>query len=320
MHPSLRSSSEPRCLHGYALSAKGARRLLDLSSDPWRAYQTPIDTLIPYFTRQAPDPSKRRKAKPGISTGHLVAFSMEPSVIIQSKELNSDIQAGIGSTWRGVLADSTWDRILRDEGKPVKQLTFADTRNDPAIKARPWTDAKAANSAKGPAHIANEVVSPPIPPDSNPVPEDEPEARRLIDLGLVESPDGESEALTEEEQEVEAARQAAREKAMARIIDNGSFDKQPLQLPKKPANMVGAKGKKKQNPNPLGFNDDQDETLEDHVREEMAAVADSLKKGEKGPKKGGDGKRVGTGPKRIGPKGGALEGAAVGKVNAQEVQ
>lgn len=123
VHPFLHEANEPRCLHGYALSSAGATHLLSLLSDPWTAYQTPIDTMIPSLIR----------------AGKLRAFSLEPAVIIQSKELSSDIQTGVGSPWRGVLADSTWDRILRDEGVDVPQLKWEDVKDDPALKARPWT-------------------------------------------------------------------------------------------------------------------------------------------------------------------------------------
>jgi hypothetical protein len=106
--------------------------LFELFSDPWRAYQTPVDTFVPYLIRES---AVKRKdpEKPLLS-----AFSMEPAVIIQSKDLASDIQTGIGSSWKGLLADSTWDRILRDEEQDVKQLQWDDIKDDPAIKPRPW--------------------------------------------------------------------------------------------------------------------------------------------------------------------------------------
>lgn len=119
---------------------------------------------MPYLTRTTPIvdalDANNKKDKATSSTGtaegdssndHIRAFSMEPPVIIQSKELSSDIQEGIGSTWRGLLADSTWDRILRDEGQYVKQLNWDDIKSDPAIKPRPWVDLGRKKKAKKPA-------------------------------------------------------------------------------------------------------------------------------------------------------------------------
>lgn len=52
------------------------------------------------------------------------AFSVDPQIIVQSKELASDITKGIGSPWRGVLMDSTWERILQDEGVEVPEPVY----------------------------------------------------------------------------------------------------------------------------------------------------------------------------------------------------
>lgn len=41
---------------------------------------------------------------------------MEPPLIIQRKDGPSDIQKGVGSKWRGLLSDSTVERIKRAEG------------------------------------------------------------------------------------------------------------------------------------------------------------------------------------------------------------
>lgn len=170
MHPQLHEATEPRCLHGYALSRRGAERLLRLFSDPWRAYQTPIDTFIPYLTRSATlaaekkakeqknerkkQKSNNSQAEKGEADDHLRAFSLEPAMIIQSKDFSSDIQDGTGSVWKGLLADSTWDRIQRDEGAKVKQLTWSDVKGDPAIRVRPWGDGSIAGPrrATSPGH------------------------------------------------------------------------------------------------------------------------------------------------------------------------
>lgn len=100
LHPGLHQSTAPSCLHGYAVSHSGALKLLASLSDPWTAYQSPIDTCIPQLIAQ-----KR-----------LVSFSLVPPLIIQLKDGPSDIGSGNGSAWRGVLADSTMERIWFEEG------------------------------------------------------------------------------------------------------------------------------------------------------------------------------------------------------------
>ena len=85
-------------------------------SEPWSAYQAPVDNAIPTLMK----------------TGDLTqAFSVDPPLIIQSKDSPSDIQPGTGSSWRGLLSDSTLDRIWRDEGKEVPKLTWEE-----AVKVR----------------------------------------------------------------------------------------------------------------------------------------------------------------------------------------
>ncbi|EGG10632.1 uncharacterized protein MELLADRAFT_103329 [Melampsora larici-populina 98AG31] len=101
-HPNLHRSSEPRCLHAYALSHTGVQKILKYLSDPWIAYQTAIDIALPTL----------------IKSGFLKnAFSIEPAWIIQDKtEFESDVQPlGKGSLWAGYLMDSTWDRVLKYE-------------------------------------------------------------------------------------------------------------------------------------------------------------------------------------------------------------
>nr|AIC33784.1 glycosyltransferase family 25 [Puccinia cf. psidii AE-2014] len=101
-HPNLHKSSQPLCLHGYAVSQRGANKLLKLYNDPWIAFQTPVDTCIPGFIKRG-----------------LISYSVEPPIIIQSKVLESDIQSGKGSKWRGLLADSVMERILKSEGANI---------------------------------------------------------------------------------------------------------------------------------------------------------------------------------------------------------
>ncbi|KAA1133381.1 hypothetical protein PGTUg99_028651 [Puccinia graminis f. sp. tritici] len=121
-HPNLHKSTEPLCLHGYAVSALGSRKLLELYNDPWTSFQTPVDTCIPTFIKLG-----------------LNSFSIEPTIINQSKVLQSDIQSGKGSSWKGLLVDSVAERILKSEGKPVNHtLTREDSKSniDPATLFR----------------------------------------------------------------------------------------------------------------------------------------------------------------------------------------
>ncbi|GAA5988999.1 hypothetical protein JCM10908_006263 [Rhodotorula pacifica] len=120
LHPHLHRSSVPLCLHAYALSSTGASHVLSLLSDPWSAYQTAIDTAVPSF----------------IQFGLLDSFSVEPPLVIQRKEGASDIQAGVGSKWRGLLMDSTVDRIRRAEGKEVIEPVYDEANLDSATVFR----------------------------------------------------------------------------------------------------------------------------------------------------------------------------------------
>ncbi|KAI8461935.1 hypothetical protein BY996DRAFT_6636582 [Phakopsora pachyrhizi] len=120
-HPHLHRSTAPLCLHGYGVSLRGAKRLLELYSDPWIAFQTPVDTCIPTFIKLG-----------------LRSFSVEPTIINQSKILSSDIQLGTGSKWKGLLEDSVIKRILKSEGKDSKEFS-AEQRDgivDPATLFR----------------------------------------------------------------------------------------------------------------------------------------------------------------------------------------
>ncbi|GAA5934989.1 hypothetical protein JCM1841_007076 [Sporobolomyces salmonicolor] len=120
LHPHLHRSSVPLCLHAYALSSAGAQRVLSLLLNPWTAYQTAVDTAVPSF----------------ISFGLLNAFSVEPPLIIQRKDGPSDIQLGIGSKWRGLLMDSTVERIRRANGEAVWEDVYDPAALDPATVFR----------------------------------------------------------------------------------------------------------------------------------------------------------------------------------------
>lgn len=120
LHPHLHKSSVPLCLHAYALSAAGAKRLLALLENPWSAYQTAVDTAVPSF----------------VSFGLLNSFSVEPPLVIQRKDGPSDIQLGIGSKWRGLLMDSTADRVRRFDGLEVFEPVYDESNLDPATVFR----------------------------------------------------------------------------------------------------------------------------------------------------------------------------------------
>jgi hypothetical protein len=98
------------CLHGYVLSLAGATRLLSLLNNPWTAYSTAVDLAVPSF----------------ISFGLLTSFSIDPPLINQRKDGISDISNGTGSRWKGYLRDSTWTRILRDEGQEVTEPEWVE--------------------------------------------------------------------------------------------------------------------------------------------------------------------------------------------------
>ncbi|GAA5909705.1 uncharacterized protein JCM6883_004606 [Sporobolomyces salmoneus] len=120
LHPHLHRSTVPLCLHAYALSHDGARRLLNLLLNPWTAYQTAVDTALPSF----------------IQFELLKSFSIEPPLIIQRKDGPSDIQKGIGSKWRGLLMDSTVERIRKYKGEEVWEDVFDPKALDPATVFR----------------------------------------------------------------------------------------------------------------------------------------------------------------------------------------
>lgn len=98
------------------MTSKGATHLLEYLLSPWSAYQTAIDTYLPTL----------------ISSNLINSFSVEPPLIIQRKEGVSDIQSGTGSRWRGVLMDSTMDRIRKENGEEVKEEVQVEGEKDPA--------------------------------------------------------------------------------------------------------------------------------------------------------------------------------------------
>ncbi|KAK4046730.1 hypothetical protein OIV83_005835 [Microbotryomycetes sp. JL201] len=102
-HPLLHQSVSPMCLHGWSVTQTGAQRIFAHLLDPWKAFMLAVDAAVPTL----------------IKFGQVRAFSVQPPLIIQRKDGPSDLQGGNGSSWKGVLRDSTVDRIRIDEGEDV---------------------------------------------------------------------------------------------------------------------------------------------------------------------------------------------------------
>lgn len=119
------------CLHGYALSSLGAASFNSFLTNPWHAYSTAVDLVVPslLYHHQVPKYS---------------TFSIQPPLIIQRKDSPSSLQAGKGSKWRGLLGDSTVERIKRDEGtwrgKEELGEVFDEDEIDPATAMRERTE------------------------------------------------------------------------------------------------------------------------------------------------------------------------------------
>ncbi|KAJ1310782.1 hypothetical protein OPQ81_009303 [Rhizoctonia solani] len=82
-HDQLHPSHSPKCTHAYALSRKGARRLVQLLRDPSVAYGRPLDAALLDL----------------IQSNLVDAYSVHPSVIIQTKDTPSDIFPGNGKSF-----------------------------------------------------------------------------------------------------------------------------------------------------------------------------------------------------------------------------
>ncbi|GAA5821581.1 hypothetical protein JCM11251_000920 [Rhodosporidiobolus azoricus] len=138
LNPLLHPSTGPMCLHGYALTSPGATTLLSHLLDPWRAFSTAVDLVIPtllHLQSSGPenDPPYPRNAPP-----LLRSFSIVPPLVVQRKDGPSDLQKGNGSKWRGVLRDSTMERVWRDEGRWHEgwEESEAMVGEDPATRLR----------------------------------------------------------------------------------------------------------------------------------------------------------------------------------------
>ena len=77
LHPAY----SPYCTHAYALSLSGARRLLQHLRYPPFAYSRALDRAFSWL----------------IETGRLRAYSVVPSVVVQTKDTPSDVLPGCGS-------------------------------------------------------------------------------------------------------------------------------------------------------------------------------------------------------------------------------
>ena len=97
---SLHPSYSPQCTHAYALSNRGAQRLLDYLRHPAFAYSRAIDQAVAWLIRR----------------GHLKSYSIVPPVAIQTREGRSDIWEGDnGSSWKEELRYSA-RTVMRSKG------------------------------------------------------------------------------------------------------------------------------------------------------------------------------------------------------------
>ncbi|KAI0802989.1 hypothetical protein BC629DRAFT_1438095 [Irpex lacteus] len=89
----LHPSHAPKCTHAYAVSRRGAARLLSHLYYPPFAYSRALDQAYSWL----------------IQTGRLNSYSIVPSIVVQRKILSSDVdpgERGVGSTWKERLRGS----------------------------------------------------------------------------------------------------------------------------------------------------------------------------------------------------------------------
>lgn len=133
------------CLHAYAVTNTGARRLLATMLDPWSAFSTAIDLVVPsllHIQTALATLAKRLNqtealvAPPPLEL--LKSFSIAPPLVVQRKDGPSDLQRGNGSRWRGLLRDSTVERIKRDQGSWTDEWdeVYDERHPDPATVVR----------------------------------------------------------------------------------------------------------------------------------------------------------------------------------------
>jgi len=111
------------CLHAYALTLPGARRIFRHLTSPWIAFQSAIDLALPTL----------------LHFNLVISFTVTPPLIVQRKDGKSDLRKGKGSKWRGLLRDSTWERVLKDEGEwseEWEEKWEEEEEKDPATELR----------------------------------------------------------------------------------------------------------------------------------------------------------------------------------------
>ncbi|CAE6521977.1 unnamed protein product [Rhizoctonia solani] len=95
-HPHLHPSKHVLCTHAYAISRAGAQRLVRYLRTPLFAFSRPIDHAIQHFNHHK----------------ILNIYSVEPAVVIQTKNTVSDIVDGTGGVQTEWLADSALQRVV----------------------------------------------------------------------------------------------------------------------------------------------------------------------------------------------------------------
>lgn len=96
IHP----SHAPKCTHAYAVSTKGARKLLHHLLYPPFAYSRALDQAMAWLVQ-----SKRLKG-----------YSLVPSVVVQSKSTRSDVMKGAGEDGNGSRWKDTLERDALGDG------------------------------------------------------------------------------------------------------------------------------------------------------------------------------------------------------------
>ncbi|GAA5946829.1 hypothetical protein JCM3765_002034 [Sporobolomyces pararoseus] len=124
LHPLLHQSTAPMCLHAYALSSAGVEKIYSHLSSPWIAYQSAIDLALPTL----------------IHFNLINSFTVTPPLVVQRKDGKSDLRKGKGSKWRGLLRDSTWERVMKDQGQwdeeEWEERWEEEEEKDPATELR----------------------------------------------------------------------------------------------------------------------------------------------------------------------------------------
>ncbi|KAG9104423.1 hypothetical protein FRC06_002658 [Ceratobasidium sp. 370] len=93
--PHLHPSTHVLCTHAYAVSRTGARRMIRYLRTPLFAFSRPIDHAFQHFNWHK----------------ILNVYSIEPAVVIQTKDTLSDIVSGTGGEQDEWLADSAMARV-----------------------------------------------------------------------------------------------------------------------------------------------------------------------------------------------------------------